>query len=98
MHGSDKLLRKTRRKIAKLTLLDNPTFVPLQTKQAIADSKPSRALGQDGPCNFHLKHLGPLALEYLTLLFIMSLSENNIPQMWKNFKIIPLPKPEKNQK
>ena len=59
IHGSDKLFRKTRRKIAKLTLLDNPTFSPLQTKQAIADSKPSRALGLDGLCNFHLNYLGP---------------------------------------
>ena len=78
IHGSDKLLRKTRRKIAKLTLLDNPTFSPLQTKQAIVDSKPSRALGPDGFCNFHLNYLGSLALEYLTLLFNMSLSEKNV--------------------
>ena len=28
----------------------------------------------------------------------MSLSENIIPQMWKNLKIIPLPKPEKDHK
>ena len=55
IHGSDKLLRKTRSKKAKLNLLDNPTFSPLQTKQAIADSKPSRALGPDGLCKFQHK-------------------------------------------
>ena len=81
IHGSDKLLSKTKRKIANLTLFDNPTFSPLQSKQAIADSKPSRALGPDGLCNIHLKHLAPLALEHLTLHFNMSLSENIIPQM-----------------
>ena len=73
IHGSDKLLRKTRHETAKLTLLNNPTFYPLRTKQTIADSKPS-------------------------LSEIMSLSENIIPQMWKNSKIIPLPKPEKDHK
>ena len=97
-HASDKLLRITRRKIAKLPLSDSPIFTPENTKQAIADSKPSRALGPDGLCNIHLKHLGPLATQYLTYLFNISLSENIIPQIWKNSKIAPLPKPNKDLK
>ena len=97
-HASDKLVRITRRKIAKLPLSDSPIFTPENTKQAIADSKPSRALGPDGLCNIHLKHLGPLATQYLTYLFNISLSENIIPQIWKNSKIAPLPKPNKDLK
>ena len=97
-HASDKLLRITRRKIAKLPLSDSPIFTPENTKQAIADSKPSRALGPDGLCNIHLKHLGPLATQYLTYLFNISLSENTIPQIWKNSKIALLPKPNKDLK
>ena len=67
-------------------------------KQAIADSKPSRTLGRDGFCNFHLKHLGPLAPGYLTNLCSLSLSDNNILQFWKNSKVNSLPKPEKDYK
>ena len=86
-------------KVAKLSFSDNLfSLSPQQTKQDIADSKPSRALGPDGLCNAHVKNLGPLALDYMTHLFNLSLSENIIPQMWKNSKIILLPKPEKDHK
>ena len=44
----------------------------------------------------HLKHLGPLAIQYLTDLLNLALNHNIIPQIWKLAKIIPIPKPNKD--
>jgi retron-type reverse transcriptase len=44
----------------------------------------------------HLKHLGTLAINYLTEMFNLSLNQNIIPQIWKLAKIIPIPKPNKD--
>ena len=45
------------------------TFTSTQTKEAIKKCKPSKALGPEKISNLHLKHLGPLALDYLTEIF-----------------------------
>ena len=46
IQASDKLLRKTRRKIAKLTLLDNPNFSPYQLNIPLRTANSRELLGQ----------------------------------------------------
>ena len=45
---------------------------------------------------FHLKHLGPRAIEYITTLFNLSATTCRIPAIWKSSLIIPIPKPGKD--
>jgi hypothetical protein len=46
----------------------------------------------------HLKHLEPIALQYLTDLFNLAPQYNTIPHIWKLTKIIPILKPDKDPK
>ena len=45
---------------------------------------------------FHLKHLGPRAIEYIITLFNLSVTTCQIPAIWKSSLIIPIPKPGKD--
>ena len=45
---------------------------------------------------FHLKHLGPRAIEYITTLFTLLAITCRIPAIWKSSLIIPIPKPGKD--
>ena len=56
----------------------------------------SKAFGQDKLSIFHLKHLGPRAIEYITALFNVSVTTCQIPVIWKSSLIIPIPKPGKD--
>ena len=71
-------------------------FTPHLVTQAIRHGGNSRAAGPDGLTILHLKHLGPLATQYLTQLFNLSYSHANIPSIWKTAIVIPLPKPAKS--
>ena len=51
------------------------------TGEAIKQAKSSKAIGPDRISNLHLKHLGPLGLEYLTNIFNLSLQNIIIPQI-----------------
>ena len=53
----------------------------------------SKAFGPDKLSIFHLKHLGPRAIEYITTLFNLSVTTCQIPLIWKSSLIIPIPKP-----
>ena len=64
------------------------------TGNAIKQS--SKAIGPDGMSNLHLKHLGPLGLEYQTNIFNLSLQNSIIPQTWKKSINIPLFKPDRD--
>ena len=44
----------------------------------------------------HLKHIGPLELAFLTSMFKTVLNKNIIPQTWKLFIIVHIPKPNKD--
>ncbi len=70
-------------------------FTPDQVTAAIKQSNPSRAIGPDGLCMLHLKHLGPNATQYLTELFTRSIRHCTIPSIWKKSIIAPIPKPNK---
>ena len=61
-------------------------FAPFTTSQvggAIKASGTSTASGPDHLTILHLKHLGPIGLEYLTNLFNLSIASADIPALWK---------------
>ena len=43
-----------------------------------------------------MKHLGPLAIDYLKEIFNLSINKNIIPHSWKLAKIVPILKPQKD--
>ena len=64
--------------------------------KAIKSCRNSKAFGPDKLSIFHLKHLGPRAIEYITALFNLSVTTCQIPAIWKSSLIIPIPKPGKD--
>ena len=64
--------------------------------KAIKSCRNSKAFGPDKLSIFHLKHLGPRAIEYITALFNLSATTCRIPAIWKSSLIIPIPKPGKD--
>ena len=46
--------------------------------------------------NSHFKHLGPRAIEYITVLFNLLVTTCQIPAIWKSSFIIPIPKSGKD--
>src|SRR6476619_1631168 len=77
------------------TLRTHPHLQSLNNT-AIKDTKNNNSTGPDNVNIRHLKHLGPLAINYLTEIFNLSLNQNIIRQIWKLAKIIPIPKPNKD--
>jgi hypothetical protein len=91
--------KKNNRKIDNHTKKLESTHTDItmeQTKAAIQKSKNNNSTGPDDINIKHLKHLGPLALQYMTDIFNLSLQQNKIPSIWKLAKIIPIPKPQKD--
>jgi hypothetical protein len=90
---------KTNRNITK-TIHRLPTtlieITNLQVWNAINTSKNNKSTGPDSISIHHLKHLGPLALTYLTKLYNLAINSNSIPDIWKLAKIVPIPKPNKD--
>ena len=72
------------------------TFTADLVKKAIKSCRNSKAFGPDKLSIFHLKHLGPRAIEYITALFNLSATTCRILAIWKSSLIIPIPKPGKN--
>jgi len=68
----------------------------MQTYEAIKNTKNKNSVGPDNLNIRHLKHLGPIAIQYLTDMLNLALSTNTIPQIWKLANIIPIPKPNKD--
>ena len=64
--------------------------------KAIKSCRNSKSFGPDKFSIFHLKHLGPRAIEYITTLFNLSVTTCQIPAIWKSSLIIPIPKPDKD--
>ena len=71
------------------------TFTTDIVRRAIKCCRNSKAFGPDKLSIFHLKHLGPRAIEYITALFNLSVRTCQIPAIWKYSLIIPIPKPGK---
>ena len=65
-HKSSKESRKVTR-LLKANQSESPqTFTAEKTKAAIRQAKASKALGPDKISTVHLKHIRPLAIDYLT--------------------------------
>jgi hypothetical protein len=95
-HKSSKETRQLIRLIQKGTLDDALEFTPDQVIKGIKSCNNSKAFGPDGLTIFHLKHLGPNGVNFLTALFNISLSTSTIPAIWKMSTVIPIPKPGKD--
>ena len=72
------------------------TFTTDLVMRAIKSCCNSKAFGPDKLSIFHLKNLGPRAIEYITALFNLSVTTCQIPAIWKSSLIIPIPKPGKD--
>jgi hypothetical protein len=64
------------------------SFLQAHILRAITASKNLSAVGPDGLTAIHFKHLGPRALQYLTVLFNLSTQRADIPAIWKAAVII----------
>ena len=62
------------------------SFTSADTAEAIKSSSNSTATGPDGLTILHLKHAGPLAQDYLTELFNLSVAKATLPAVWKRAK------------
>ena len=76
------MTRDTKRKCLEMA----QTFTTDLVMTAIKSCRKSKAFGSDKLSIFHLKHLGPRAIEYITTLFNLSVTT------WKSSFIIPIPK------
>ena len=72
------------------------TFTTDLVRRAIKSCRNSKAFGPDKLSIFHLKNLGPRAIEYITALFNLPVTTCQIPAIWKSSLIIPILKPGKN--
>ena len=75
---------------------DFKPFAPYDVIEAIKRSKGSTAMGPDNMSMLHLKHMGPLAISFLTTLFNLSVSRADLPSIWKFSLVIPVLKPAKD--
>ena len=62
-------------------------------RRTIKSCRYSKAFGPDKLSIFHLRHLGPRSIEYITVLINLSVTTCKIPAIWKSSLIIPIPKP-----
>ena len=72
--------RETKRKSLEMA----QTFTTDLVRRAIKSCRNSKAFGPDKHSIFHLKHLGPRAIEYITALFNLSVTACQIPAIWKS--------------
>ena len=70
------------------------TFTTDLVRRAI--KRNSKVFSPDKLSIFHLKNLGPRAIEYITALFNLSVTTYQISAIWKFSLIIPIPKPGKD--
>jgi hypothetical protein len=96
IHKSSQETRRVTREVHRKPLNSETDFSTDQVTKAIKMCNNSKAFGPDKLTIFHLKHLGPLAIEYLSALFNDSITSCRIPAIWKMSIIIPIPKPGKD--
>ena len=95
-HTSSRETRVVTREAKRKSLEMAQLFTSDLVMKAIKSCRNSKAFGPDKLSIFHLKHLGPRAIEYITALFNLSVTTCQIPAIWKSSLIIPIPKPGKD--
>ena len=95
-HTSFRETRIVSREIKRKSLMWAVTFTTDHVIKGISNCSNTKAVGPDKFSIFHLKNLGPRAIEYLTALFNDSVTSCRIPAIWKPSIVIPIPKPGKD--
>ena len=95
-HTSSSETRLVTRETKRKSLEMAQSFTTDLVRRAIKSCRNSEAFGPDKLSIFHLKNLGPRAIEYITALFNLSVTTCRIPAIWKSSLIIPIPKPAKD--
>ena len=95
-HSSSRRTRQVSKDVKRMSLEEAVSFTSDQVTSAIKGCRNSRAYGPDSLSIFHLKNLGPLAIEHLTALYNDSLKSCRLPSIWKTSLVIPIPKPGKD--
>ena len=95
-HSSSRETRLVTRETKRKPMEMVETFTADIVTRAIKSCRNSKAFGPDKLSIFHLKNLGPRAIEYITALFNLSVTNCQIPAIWKSSLIIPIPKPGKD--
>ena len=95
-HSSSRETRLVTKETKMKPMEMTETFTADIVTRAIKSCRNSKAFGPDKLCIFHLKNLGSSAIEYITALFNLSLTNCQIPAIWKFNLIIPIPKPGKD--
>ena len=95
-HSSSRRTRQVSKDVKRMSLEEAVSFTSDQVTSAINSCRNSRAYGPDSLSIFHLKNLGPLAIEHLTALYNDSLKSCRLPSIWKTSLVIPIPKPGKD--
>ena len=94
----DKSKRHLKRQFHRLPLTGTPSFTPAVKKGEIRLAKSSTTIGPDGMSILYLKKLVYVAINYLTNIFNLSISIEQIPEIWHKAIIIPIPKPDIDDK
>ena len=89
-HTSSRETRIVSREIKRKSLLA-VIFTTDQVIKGISNCSNTKAFGPDKLSIFHLKNLGPRAIEYLTALFNDSVTSCRIAAIWKSSIVIPIP-------
>ena len=95
-HTSSRETRVVTRETKRKPLEMVQTFTTDLVMKAFRSCRNSKAFDPDNLSIFHLKHLGPRAIEYITTLFYLSATTCRIPAIWNSSLIIPIPKPDKD--
>ena len=95
-HTSSRETRIVSREIKRKSLMSAVTFTTDQVIKGISNCSNTKAFGPDKLSIFHLKNLGPKAIEYLTAIINDSVTSCRIPAIWKSSIVIPIPKPGKD--
>ena len=90
-HTSSHETRLVSREIKWKSLMSAVTFTTDQVIRGISNCSNTKSFGPDKVSIFHLKILGPKAIEYLTALFNDSVTSCRIPAIWKSSIVIPKP-------
>ena len=94
-HSSSRETRLVTRETKRKPMEMAETFTADIVTRAIKSCRNSKAFGPDKLSIFHLKNLGPRAIEYITALLNLSVTNCQIPAIWESSLIIPIPKPGK---